>query len=72
MSSKEKLAERVRNKIQSVKTSGTAFSPEMMDALRLAEQFEGITPQDYLLPIDEMAGFTISRSAPRKILANVD
>jgi hypothetical protein len=33
------------------------FTPEALDALRLSDLFESVRPQEYVLPLDAMAGF---------------
>ncbi|OYW63034.1 MAG: hypothetical protein B7Z40_15695 [Bosea sp. 12-68-7] len=33
------------------------FSPEVLDALRLCDIFESVRPEEYLTPIDALAGF---------------
>jgi hypothetical protein len=42
------------------------FSPEALDALRLSDIFESVRPQEYILPLDAMAGF------PRQVPADKD
>jgi hypothetical protein len=45
--------------------SGNAsFSPEALEALRLCDLFDNVKPDDYLLPIDAMAGFVVARQQP--------
>lgn len=33
------------------------FSPEALAALRLCELFDSVRPQEYVLPLDALAGF---------------
>jgi hypothetical protein len=54
------VAERVKAHLTD--SSVDQFSDEMKDALRMSDMFESVTPQDYLVPIDEMAGFETARS----------
>jgi hypothetical protein len=44
----------------------TLFSPEALDALRLSDIFESVRPQEYVLPLDAMAGF------PRHVSSDKD
>jgi hypothetical protein len=37
--------------------SAEMFSPAVLDALRLADLFEDVRPQEYVLPLNAMAGF---------------
>ncbi|WP_244472240.1 hypothetical protein [Methylobacterium sp. Leaf108] len=39
----------------------TAFSPAVLDAIRLADIFSDVNPQEDFLPIDALAGFPVSR-----------
>jgi hypothetical protein len=42
------------------------LSPAAAAAMRLSEEFEAIVPQEYVLPLDELAGFNTSRTRTEK------
>ena len=45
---------------------GGLFSPEVEEAMRLADMYAAIKPQEYILPLDAMAGFPVSATAHSK------
>jgi len=45
------VRERLRN------SEGPILSPQVEDALRLADEFDGIQPEEYKIPLDALAGF---------------
>ncbi len=61
MANKQSLSNLMRQRVEKASKDNDALSQDARNALQLAEQFEGITPPDYLLPIDEMAGFATQR-----------
>ena len=57
-----KLAQEVRTRIQETKKMEEVFSKEAIAALLLADKYQAVVPQDYLLPINELAGFSTAKS----------
>lgn len=39
------------------------FDQAIIDAMELAEKFEAIKPEEYVLPLDAMAGFRVGTKA---------
>ncbi|MBX9726072.1 MAG: hypothetical protein K2X09_02295 [Rickettsiales bacterium] len=37
--------------------TSNAFSPALLEAIRLADMFESVKPEAYILPLDALAGF---------------
>ncbi len=63
MSEKRRLTELARKRMNEEKIRAEAmFSESVQEALRLAEQFDSIKPQVFLMPLDELAGFITSRN----------
>ncbi len=61
MNKKKKLDVKVRERLKRVNRQskeGTMFSPEVLEAIKLADLFEDIKPEPYILPLDRLAGFT--------------
>lgn len=55
MSTKISLADKVQQKVGNV--AEPLVTPSMLEAIRLADMFDGIKPDAYLLPLDAMTGF---------------
>jgi hypothetical protein len=55
------LSERVRELITNSETvqKNIFFDSAVIEAMRLADLFESIKPQEYILPLDAMAGFPV-------------
>ncbi|QOZ09237.1 hypothetical protein [Bradyrhizobium sp. CCBAU 51765] len=49
------LAKVVQDRLS--ENSQSLFSPEALAALRLCDVFDSVRPQEYVLPLDAMAGF---------------
>lgn len=49
------LAKVVQDRLD--ENSQSLFSPEALAALRLCDVFDSVRPQEYILPLDAMAGF---------------
>lgn len=52
------LAEAVKTKMNAEKNKGL-FDENVLDAMKLADQFKDVTPEEYILPLDAMAGFKV-------------
>ena len=39
------------------RTTNSDFSPALLEAIRLADMFESVKPEAYILPLDALAGF---------------
>jgi hypothetical protein len=72
-----KIAEEVQEVIKS-KAASVYFPPEVEDAIRLADLFDSVKPEVYVVPLDAMAGFvnpdsrTIQQIATPKIDVKFD
>jgi hypothetical protein len=59
MTNESTLATKVRERIAASvpEQQNVLFSPAVVDAMKLADMFESIKPQEYILPLDAMVGF---------------
>jgi hypothetical protein len=39
------------------------FTPEVVEAMRLADLYESVKPEEYILPIDALAGFPAHKTS---------
>jgi hypothetical protein len=66
---RKSLVERVRARISAAGVNeAKRFSPEVVEALQLAEQFADIVPDTYVLPLDALAGFQAEAGRKMKIM----
>lgn len=64
MSSKSALKDTVEKCLESaaaVKNKKFLDDPAIAEASRLADVYENIKPNDYILPLDAMAGFPVTK-----------
>jgi hypothetical protein len=56
------LTEKVRDRITAIDSNhhNSIFEPAVIDAMRLADMFASVEPQEYILPLDEMFGFPVA------------
>ncbi len=55
------LSEKVQARIigSEYEQKNILFGPAVIDAMRLADLFESVKPQEYILPLDAMVGFPV-------------
>ena len=58
MSTNQPLTEKAREKRKNAESElKEIFTKEILDAMRLADQFSSVEPEPYILPLDALAGF---------------
>lgn len=58
------LVEAVRKKVRDEKNK-RLFDDNVLDAMKMADQFAEVKPEEYILPLDAMAGFKVA-TRPRE------
>lgn len=60
---KKNLVTLVKMRIAEIEESPAIvkFSPAVLEAMRLADLFESVHSQEYILPLDVLAGFSIAK-----------
>jgi hypothetical protein len=53
------LVDSVQDRIIAIPKTSTRsdFSPALLEAIKLADMFESVKPEAYILPLDALAGF---------------
>lgn len=56
------LVENVNDRITAIEREQkeALFNPAVLEAMKLADLYEAVKPQDYILPLDAMVGFPIA------------
>lgn len=54
------LTDEVRQRVNDRSEDELIFSPAVLEAMRLADAFAQVTPQEYVLPLDALAGFPMA------------